>query len=92
VVQVRVIVSGRVQGVWFRQSAADAARSLGLAGWVRNLRTGQVEAAFEGEEEAVERMIEWCRRGPPLADVTGLDVTRLPPEGLSSSFDVRPTA
>lgn len=91
-VQVRVIVSGRVQGVWFRQSTADVARSLGLAGWVRNLGTGQVEAAFEGEEETVERMIEWCRRGPPRAAVTGLDVTRLAPEGLPSSFDVRPTA
>ncbi|HEU4942139.1 MAG TPA: acylphosphatase [Gaiellaceae bacterium] len=70
----RVVVSGRVQGVFFRAEARDRARSLGLAGWVRNNPDGTVEAAFEGDRERVESMIEWCRRGPALAVVDDVDV------------------
>lgn len=70
----RVVVSGRVQGVFFRAEARDRARSLGLAGWVRNNPDGTVEAAFEGDRERVESMIEWCRRGPALAAVDDVDV------------------
>lgn len=70
----RVVVSGRVQGVFFRAEARDRARSLGLAGWVRNNPDGTVEAAFEGNRERVESMIEWCRRGPALAAVDDVDV------------------
>jgi acylphosphatase len=70
----RVVVSGRVQGVFFRAEARDRARSLGLAGWVRNNPDGTVEAAFEGDRERVESMIEWCRRGPALAAVDDIDV------------------
>ena len=65
----RVVVSGRVQGVFFRAEARDRARSLGVAGWVRNNPDGTVEAAFEGDRERVESMVEWCRRGPALAEV-----------------------
>lgn len=64
-----VLVRGRVQGVFFRDSARQVASSLGLSGWVRNLADGSVEAVFEGERSAVERAVEWCGRGPAGARV-----------------------
>jgi acylphosphatase len=70
-----VIVRGRVQGVFFRAETRDRARSLGLAGWVRNNPDGTVEAAFEGDRERVESMVEWCRRGPRHAAVEDVDVS-----------------
>jgi acylphosphatase len=73
-VRVRVYVSGRVQGVFFRAETAGLAERLGLAGWVRNLSDGRVEAVFEGEREKVEKAIEFCRRGPPGAHVSDLDL------------------
>lgn len=69
-----VWVSGRVQGVCFRAYTREEARRLGLAGWVRNLPDGRVEAVFEGEKEKVERAVAWCRLGPPSADVSGVEV------------------
>ena len=80
----RVLVSGRVQGVGFRQYCADAARRLGLAGWVRNRRDGRVEAAFEGPEPAVNSLVEWCRAGPALAQVSRVEVVEEEPEGLTN--------
>jgi acylphosphatase len=65
----RVVVRGRVQGVFFRVETRDRARSLGLSGWVRNARDGSVEAVFEGDRERIESMLAWCRRGPSLARV-----------------------
>ena len=65
----RVIVSGRVQGVFFRDSARRAATREGLTGWVRNLPDGRVEALFEGDEAAVQRLVDWCHQGPPDARV-----------------------
>ena len=82
-----VIVSGRVQGVYYRASAAEEARALGLTGWVRNAGA-DVEAAFEGERPAVERMVAWCHEGPPRAHVTHVDVTWEEPEGLER-FSIR---
>jgi len=73
-VRARVRVRGLVQGVWFRQSAADEARRLGLEGWVRNLADGSVEAEAQGERERVEALVRWCHRGPPAARVEGVDV------------------
>jgi acylphosphatase len=70
-----VYVTGRVQGVFFRSETADVADRLGLTGWVRNLSDGRVEAVFEGEKENVDRALEFCRRGPPGAYVSDLDVT-----------------
>jgi acylphosphatase len=65
-----VSVDGRVQGVFFRDTCRREAVAAGVDGWVRNLPDGRVEAVFEGEPEAVQRLVDWCRIGPPRADVT----------------------
>jgi len=83
-----VWVSGMVQGVFFRYEARERARSRELAGWVRNLPDGRVEAVFEGAEDAVEAMVEWCRRGPRGAEVTDVEAIAEDPEGLEG-FEVR---
>lgn len=70
----RVVVKGRVQGVYFRAETRDRARQLGLTGWVKNRPDRAVEAVFEGEKDAVEEMVSWCRQGPPLAEVIDLEV------------------
>jgi len=72
--RVHVSIEGRVQGVFFRASCVERARELGLAGWVRNALDGRVEAEFEGEPEAIEQMVAWCREGPPYARVDGVNV------------------
>ena len=82
-----VRVTGRVQGVYFRASTQREAASLGLAGWVRN-SGDEVEAAFEGPREAVERAIAWCHEGPAHANVERMDVTWKEPEGLAG-FTIR---
>jgi acylphosphatase len=71
--RLQIVVSGRVQGVWFRAATRERALRLGLHGWVRNTPDGRVEALFEGEEQALARMLEWCRVGPPGARVDGAD-------------------
>ena len=76
-----VVVRGSVQGVFFRAETRDRARSLGLAGWVRNAPDGTVEAAFEGDDERVESMVDWCRRGPSGATVEDVEVAWAEPEG-----------
>ena len=77
----RVLVTGRVQGVFFRGTCAAEARRLGIGGWVRNLPDARVEAAFEGDEAAVERMVAWCRHGPDLAAVDAVEVRAEEPVG-----------
>ena len=84
----RVVVHGRVQGVFFRDSTRDRAQSAGVAGWVRNCPDGTVEAALEGEDEAVAALVEWMRDGPRGASVERLEVSEEEPEGLSG-FAVR---
>ena len=84
----RVIVHGEVQGVFFRDSARDEASQRGVAGWARNRPDGTVEAVFEGEREAVERLVEYCRSGPPQAAVERVETSGEEPEGLSG-FSVR---
>jgi acylphosphatase len=86
----RVVVSGYVQGVYFRETCRQKAAVLEVAGWVRNRSDRSVEAAFEGESAAVERMIQWARRGPEDAHVTDFSVFEEEPEGLSG-FAVLPT-
>jgi acylphosphatase len=84
----RVVVHGHVQGVFFRDSTAERARSRGVAGWVSNRSDGSVEAVFEGEPEAVESMVRFCRSGPSSADVEDVEDSEESPEGLSG-FEVR---
>lgn len=86
----RIIVSGRVQGVFFRDWTVKQAQHLGLNGWVRNRSDGCVEALIEGEQCAVEQMITRMRDGPPAARVDQLTVNDLQPTGLSG-FRRRPT-
>jgi len=83
-----VVVDGWVQGVFFRDTCRRMAASAGVGGWVRNRPDGRVEAWFEGDPMAVERLVEWCRQGPPGARVTGIEVTREAPAG-ERGFRVR---
>lgn len=88
VVRRRVIAHGNVQGVFFRDTTRRLAESRGLSGWARNLPDGTVEAVFEGDPEAVERLVELCREGPGRAQVSSLDVFEEPPEG-AQGFRIR---
>ncbi len=82
-----VVVRGGVQGVFFRDSTRDEAERQGVAGWVRNRDDGAVEAVFEGDPQAVERLVDWCRSGPSSADVEDVEETEEEPEG-ASGFEV----
>lgn len=88
IVRVRAVVRGRVQGVWFRQSTADAVTGTGVAGWVRNVADGSVEAVFEGERTAVDRALAYVGTGPPRAAVASVETTWEQPRG-ESGFTVR---
>jgi acylphosphatase len=79
----RVVVRGRVQGVFFRDSTRRRAAERGVSGWVRNNADGSVEAVFEGDEEAVEAAVAFARDGPRGAEVSSIDVVAEEPEGLS---------
>jgi acylphosphatase len=83
-----VEIAGRVQGVGFRYSVQRRAREAGVAGWVRNREDGTVEAALEGDDEAVERVVELCRRGPAGAEVADVSVSEREAEG-AEGFEVR---
>ena len=83
-----VFVSGTVQGVAYRANTREAADDRGVDGWVRNLEDGRVEAVFEGGEEDIEGMVEWCRTGSPAADVESIEHESEEPEGLEG-FEVR---
>ncbi|MBI5562381.1 MAG: acylphosphatase [Deltaproteobacteria bacterium] len=83
-VRARLVISGVVQGVYFRANTAEVAERLGVCGWVRNNPDGTVEAVFEGGEEAVGKVIEWCRVGPPRARVDGVAVSW---EAFQDEFD-----
>ena len=83
-VRYRVLVSGRVQGVSFRAACQRAAWQRGVAGWVRNLDDGRVEAVFEGDPDGVQHLLDWARRGPGLAVVDEIDVRPEEPEGLAA--------
>lgn len=87
-VRAHVFVSGRVQGVFFRATTQDRAREHGVDGWVKNRDDGRVEAVFEGPEEAVQAMIEFCHEGSPAAAVSDVSVEYEPTEGLDG-FEIR---
>jgi acylphosphatase len=88
VVRARVFVSGRVQGVYFRDTTRRQAESLGVVGWVRNSPDGRVEAVFEGQEPDVQRLLDWCHRGPSRARVDQVEVEWLPATGEFTGFDI----
>ncbi len=84
----RVVVHGRVQGVFFRDSCRAEARKTGVHGWVTNAADGTVRAHFEGLADAVDRLVAWVHQGPPYAVVERVDVQDAPVEGMDS-FEVR---
>jgi acylphosphatase len=85
-------ITGRVQGVNFRYYTRAEALRLNLTGWVRNLWDGRVEAVFEGDEESVRQMVEWCHVGPPAARVVDAEIEWETPSGDFYDFDIRMTA
>mgnify|MGYP002784365579 CR=1 FL=1 len=87
-IRAHVLISGRVQQVGFRFSTQDMAMVYGLAGWVRNLPDGRVEAVFEGDRATIEKMLEWCHKGPPSAVVKDVMVMYEALEGLNG-FEIR---
>ncbi|MPZ86540.1 MAG: acylphosphatase [Nitriliruptorales bacterium] len=86
--RVHVLLSGSVQGVFFRSTARDEAQRLALTGWMRNLRDGRVEAEFQGEPTAVKEILEFCARGPSLAAVNDMEVEDMPPIDRERAFRV----
>jgi acylphosphatase len=84
-----LFITGRVQGVFYRAFTRNLAAKLGLDGWVRNLYDGRVEAVLEGSRELVEEAILACKKGPPGALVTDIEVTWAEPEGLAGGFEIR---
>jgi acylphosphatase len=89
VVEAHVVVSGRVQGVWFRGNTQRAAAAAGVRGWVRNLPDRRVEAILQGERAAVESLIDFLRTGPPGATVVDIVVTWRPAGEVFHGFDIR---
>ena len=86
---VLVLISGNVQGVWFRASTKQKAEQLGLKGWVRNTEDGGVEAVFQGDEKQVSEMINWCHHGPPLAKVEKVNVTKKQYVEIFEDFSIK---
>jgi acylphosphatase len=86
--RIRVLVEGHVQGVGFRWICAQEAKSRGISGFVRNLPDGRVEAAFEGDDDAVDGMVRWVHGGPEWARVASVEVTDEPPRG-DPAFEIR---
>lgn len=84
-----VFISGRVQGVWFRANTKQKAEQLSVTGWVKNTSDGRVEAIFEGEENNVKEMIEWCHRGPPQAKIDNVEIKDQMPTSGFDSFSIR---
>ncbi len=87
-VRYRVLVSGRVQGVYFRDACRQLALQRGVRGWVRNLPDGRVEAVFEGPAGDVQHLVDWARHGPRSAVVADVSVQAEPPQGLGA-FQIR---
>ncbi|EKE03299.1 MAG: hypothetical protein ACD_20C00223G0006 [uncultured bacterium] len=87
--RVQVYISGRVQGVGYRYSTVHKAQSLGITGWVKNTHDGKVKAIFEGDENAIEQMLVWCKQGPSMAFVTDIEIHKQPYAGEFQSFSIK---
>ncbi|WP_439504042.1 acylphosphatase [Methylophaga sp.] len=83
------VIEGRVQGVSYRMSAQIAAQKIGVTGWVRNLRSGQVEMVAEGDPAQLEQLLEWAWQGPNFAQVTDISLEKLTATGEFSQFEIR---
>ena len=88
-IQTHVIISGKVQGVWFRLNTKNKAEKLNLTGWVRNTNDGKVEAVFEGEERDINEMIKWCYEGPQLANVKNVNIETKSPLNCFDKFEIK---
>ena len=87
--QAHIIVTGKVHGVFFRATTRDKARQLGLKGFVRNLVTGDVEVVAQGEQQDLYKLLEFCRQGPPGAEVEGIDIEYKDVKENFNGFDIR---
>ncbi len=87
-VRVHVVISGRVQGVFFRMETKQAADDFNVSGWVKNNRDGTVEAVFEGNKESVDSVVNWCGTGPPYSKVSTVDVVEEDYKGEFRGFDI----
>lgn len=87
-IRVRLVITGRVQGVWFRGATRRQALSLGVTGWVRNRPDGSVEVVAEGAEESVRKLAQWCHHGPSSARVTRVDQTEEVWQGEFEGFEI----
>ena len=90
--RVHLVITGRVQGVYFRQSSMEFAQANDVGGWVRNRLDGTVELVAQGTEDAVARFVQWCHEGPSLALVKSVERTDADPVSMPEGFNVRPTA
>ena len=90
-IALRLTIRGRVQGVGYREAMIDAANALGVIGWVRNRRDGTVEALVQGDARAVERLLAWCRRGPPASVVTAVATQQVEADPALDAFGRRHT-
>ncbi len=88
-IRVRIVVSGKVQGVWFRQKTKQKAEKLKVLGWIKNLFDNQVEAVFEGEKDKVREMVKWAQKGPPLAKVKSLILKQEDCTNEFNRFEIR---
>lgn len=88
--RLHIWISGRVQGVFYRANTVELAEQLKLTGWVRNLRDGRVEIVAEGEEEGLQKLLAWCRQGPPAARVISVETQEEPATGEFERFVKRP--
>ncbi|MDD3399488.1 MAG: acylphosphatase [Candidatus Pacebacteria bacterium] len=88
-IRAHVFVSGRVQGVFFRDKTRRKAEELNVQGWVRNLPDGKVEAVFEGAKESVEQMVDWVREGPAFAQVDNMELSWQDHTGEYNDFEIR---
>ena len=86
--RVHLIISGRVQGVFYRYSTKQKAEQLGIKGWVRNLSNGNVEALLEGDEKNINEMISWCKKGPEHSDVTNIELISEKPINEFEDFKI----
>ncbi|MCP6717933.1 MAG: acylphosphatase [Patescibacteria group bacterium] len=88
-VRAHIIVSGRVQGVGYRNNTFQQAQKIGLSGWVKNLEDGRVEAVFEGEKQEVEKIINWAKKGPLLANISDFKIDWQEHKGEFSNFEIK---